>query len=178
MSWVDPSTRITGTLITSSIWNQDVVANPIALKTPPSNMSTLNEGTVYTTTSTSFSDVDATDGKFSLDVTTKGGRLLVISMLCVQVNNNSGRVYFDATYDGTRIGSDDGMLAADGGALTNFATAMLPYTFIARTGALAADTYTVRLQWKVSSGHTATIYNGAGTSNRDVHPQFIVVELS
>ena len=31
MAYVAPSTRTTGTLITASIWNQDVVANPIAL---------------------------------------------------------------------------------------------------------------------------------------------------
>lgn len=33
MAWVSPSTRTTGTLITAAIWNQDVVANPIALRT-------------------------------------------------------------------------------------------------------------------------------------------------
>lgn len=31
MAYVAPSTRTTGTLITAAIWNQDVVANPIAL---------------------------------------------------------------------------------------------------------------------------------------------------
>lgn len=31
MAWVTPSTRTTGDLITAAIWNQDVVANPIAL---------------------------------------------------------------------------------------------------------------------------------------------------
>ncbi len=31
MAWVSPSNRTTGTLITAAIWNQDVVANPIAL---------------------------------------------------------------------------------------------------------------------------------------------------
>ena len=31
MAWVSPSTRVTGTLITAAIWNQDVVANPAFL---------------------------------------------------------------------------------------------------------------------------------------------------
>ena len=31
MAWVTPSSRSTGDLITAAIWNQDVVANPIAL---------------------------------------------------------------------------------------------------------------------------------------------------
>lgn len=31
MAWSTPSTRSTGDLITAAIWNQDVVANPIAL---------------------------------------------------------------------------------------------------------------------------------------------------
>ena len=31
MAYVAPSTRTTGTLITALIWNQDVVANPIAI---------------------------------------------------------------------------------------------------------------------------------------------------
>lgn len=32
MSWVAPSSRTTGTIITATIWNQDVVDNPIALR--------------------------------------------------------------------------------------------------------------------------------------------------
>lgn len=32
MSWVTPSTRATGEMITAAIWNQDVVANPKYLK--------------------------------------------------------------------------------------------------------------------------------------------------
>lgn len=32
MAYIAPSTRTTGTLITAAIWNQDVVANPIALR--------------------------------------------------------------------------------------------------------------------------------------------------
>lgn len=31
MAWITPSARTTGDLITAAIWNQDVVANPIAL---------------------------------------------------------------------------------------------------------------------------------------------------
>lgn len=31
MAYVAPSTRSTGTLITAAIWNQDAVANPIAI---------------------------------------------------------------------------------------------------------------------------------------------------
>ena len=33
MAWITPTTRSTGTLITASIWNQDAVDNPIALRT-------------------------------------------------------------------------------------------------------------------------------------------------
>lgn len=33
MAWVTPTTRTTGALITAAIWNQDVVENPVALRT-------------------------------------------------------------------------------------------------------------------------------------------------
>ena len=45
-----------------------------ALKDPPSADYVLNEGSDYTTTSTSFVDVDATN--LALSITTKGGDVL------------------------------------------------------------------------------------------------------
>ena len=42
MAWVTPSSRSTGDLMTAAIWNQDVVANPIALT--PAGLSVVLDG--------------------------------------------------------------------------------------------------------------------------------------
>lgn len=62
MSWVSPSTRTTGTLITAAIWNQDVVANPILLKDPITDAGGLRYSTIAITTATTTYEHDiATD---------------------------------------------------------------------------------------------------------------------
>lgn len=49
MAWVTPSTRTTGDLITAAIWNQDVVANPIAIL--PTGIGIIIDGAGSTITS-------------------------------------------------------------------------------------------------------------------------------
>lgn len=52
MAWVSPSSRTTGTLITAAIWNQDVVDNPLLLKTPVTDGGNLRFPGISTTTTT------------------------------------------------------------------------------------------------------------------------------
>lgn len=62
MAWVAPSSRTTGTLITASIWNQDIVDNPTLLKSPITDGGGLRLSTIATTTATSTYEHDiATD---------------------------------------------------------------------------------------------------------------------
>lgn len=178
MAWADPSSQTTGDLITASIWNQNIVSNSIALKTPPSAIYNGNESANYTVTATSFTDVDATAGKFSHDITTKGGRILVTGMFYLSANNTSARILFNITIDGVAQAADDGISGYDWGASWGV-NIRVPFTLCWwSTSAPAADTYTVNLQWKTTAGHTGTLYAGAGTANADVHPQYRVVELT
>jgi hypothetical protein len=161
MAYVAPSTRSTGNLVTATIWNQDVVANVIALKSPPEDSYTLNEASDYTTTSTSFVDIDSTNLK--LIVVTTGGDVEV------GFHGSFGgstllRVSLDIDIDGTRHAGDDGIicLGADNSVRRGHV-------------GLSAGSHTFKLQWKVNTG-TGTLYAGAGTAALDVHPQLWVVE--
>jgi hypothetical protein len=50
MAWVSPSTRTTGFLVTAAVWNQDVVANAIALRSQVAAHFVLSAG-MWTSTS-------------------------------------------------------------------------------------------------------------------------------
>lgn len=170
MTWTTPRTWADEELVTANLMNTHIRDNLNALKSPPSDNYEANEASDYTTTSTSFVDLDAT--KFSLTITTTGGDVLV------GFNGNfkctaSTVAFLDIDVDGSRVGGDDGIKVFDvnasiAGAFPSFARLI--------TG-LSAGTHTFKLQWRTGSG-TLTMYAGAGTSNADVHPQFWVREVS
>lgn len=170
MPYTEPTTRTTGELITASIWNTDIVNNIAALKTPPSDSYIANEGANYSTSSTSFTNVDATD--FSLDITTTGGDVM-IGFYCTVLNSGTGNTYLEITKDGVAILGDDGMMFVH----SSVANIRDPLSFVFLLTGLAAGTYNFKLQWKVSAS-TSTMYAGAGTGAADVHPQFWAREVS
>lgn len=168
MAWTTPPTVATNDLMTASYYNTYVVANLLALKSPPTDTYEVDEGANYTITATSFTNVDATD--LSLTITTTGGDVL-IGWNCLLNNNGASTINsFDVTMDGTRIGGDDGI---HGLFVSN---GYVPISFTRLKKGVAAGSHTFNLQCKVSGG-TATIYAGAGTSNYDFHPQFWVREV-
>lgn len=163
MTWTQPKTWASEPL-TSGDLNTHLRDNLEALKEPPSANYILNESSDYTTTSTSFVDVDAT--KLALTITTNGGDVMV--HFHAMVANSSQHTFWDIDVDGTRIGTNDGIVRGAGTSIVCFTRLI--------TG-LAAGSHTFKLQWKVNAG-TATLYAGAGTSNGDLHPQFWVREVS
>lgn len=165
MTWTTPRTWSTGELVTASLLNTHLRDNLDALKNPPSDSYLANESANYTTTSTSFVDVDATNLVFTLD--TGGGDVQVAFNGVVGGN---GTVYFDVEVDGVRFAGDDGITRT-----INGSTHAL--SFIILVEGLAAGSHTFKLQWKVSAS-TGTLYAGAGTANFDVHPQFWAREVS
>jgi len=173
MSYVAPTTKTTGTLITAAIWNQDVVANIVAIKDPPTDNQRADEASDYTSSSTTFVDVDsAGDPDFSLSITTTGGDIMVGFVGTMTNGTAAARAYIDIALDGVRQGLDDGLFEhqAAGGTL-------FPCGFVYLIRGVSAGTHTIKLQYKVSSG-TATIYAGAGSANADLHPQFWCREAS
>jgi len=123
----------------------------------------------YTTTSTTFVDVDGTN--MALAITTGARRVLVGFVGTVEQTVDGQLVDFDIDVDGTRVGGTNGLIrhrqyASNGG---NTMAENASFTFL--TDALTAASHTFKLQWKVSSG-SGTI-GGNSTSETC---QFYVIE--
>jgi hypothetical protein len=146
------------------------VDNLRALKNPPSAHYEPNESADYTTTSTSWTNVD-TSGKLTLSITTTGGDVM-LGFSGVVTKSTDGTVFFDVQVDGAGyVAGDDGLAAlwnSSGRGTVSFV----------RLVPLAAGAHTFTLRWKITGTGAATMYAGAGTANLDFHPQFWVRELS
>jgi hypothetical protein len=165
---------VVGEIPTAAIFNTHVRDNLDALKNPPTAAYNVNEVADYSTSSASFVDIDATD--LALAITTTGGDILVgfVGSLLITGGTPSGGVYFDVALDGTRKGGDDGICAA-----SNFRTdETVPVSFAYLIRSVPAGAHTLRLQWRTGTSTTATLYAGAGTAGRDLHPQFWIREVS
>lgn len=173
--WTSPRTWTTGELVTKTIMDTHVRDNLLALKDPSTKLFTLNQGSNYTTTSTTFTNVDNTVDTFNLTLTTYGGDVLIVAVLNVLRSASPTSVYFDVELDGARIGGDDGIVGQDDPENTAPGSTI---TLIRLHRSLAAGSHTFKLQWKLSAANTTTIYAGAGTANADLHGQFWVREVS
>jgi hypothetical protein len=167
-TWRTPVTWTVGQLVTATNLNEQLRDNLEFLKTPPTALHHVNQASDYTTTSTSFVDVDATN--LSLTIVTAGGDVMIGFTGTVD-NNGAGKTYLDVAVDSVRMGGDDGLQAADNNAIT-----AEPMILCVLKQGLAPGSHTFKLQWKVQSG-TSTLYAGAGTTNLDLHPQFWVREV-
>lgn len=146
-----------------------MIDNIEALKDPPSAEYTANEGSDYTTTSSSFVDVDGTN--FVLGITTAGGDVMAHFHGSLLLTGGATG-HFDVVVDGVLHAGDDGIIVQ----LAGGSPEVVGFTVLI-TG-LSSGFHTFRLRWKTSSGGTLTLFAGAGTANRDVHPQFWVREVS
>jgi hypothetical protein len=175
MSYTAPRTWVTLEFVDVTLFNTHIRDNLIALKDPNSAVSTLNESSDYTTTSTTFVDVDATDGKLSLSLTlTVTADVFIFFTGGGETDTAPYRANFDVTQDGIQVGGDDGLTVISQTGVSN----AVRIGFCHLCSAVAAGTHTYKLQWKTSAG-TFKLYAGAGTAlNKDIHPQFIVREMS
>lgn len=158
------------TTLASADMDTYVSDNLDALKDPPAGYATLNEASNYTTTSTNFVNVDATEGKLQHTIAVVGSRVFVGGTLVVS-HASPSRIYFDVAIDGTVQGGDDGYAGihpSDAGLLKTL-------TFEVPITGITPGSRIFTLQWKVFAG-TATLYAGAGTANFDLHSTFWVEE--
>lgn len=178
MGWTTPQ-NWTSTPFTASNLNTQIRDNFLALKDPPSAIYDANEGTDLSLASTSWADVDATEGKFQQTLTTNGGAIMV----CLNASFGASAAlvfYLDVMVDGvpygvTTLGAGDGLLATRMEAVGTAIDAQVFFFRILQN--IAAGSHIFKLRYKVNTG-TATLYRGAGTANADIIPQFFVREIS
>jgi hypothetical protein len=119
----------------------------------------------YTTTSTSFTDVDGTN--LSLTITT-GARRVLIGFSGGCSNSGADTLFFDVQVDGVRQGGDFGLTGENEGS-----NGYRNYSFTYLTDALSAGSHTFDLQWRNVNGTTSTMYGAASSAT---WPVFWVVE--
>lgn len=173
MAWSTPKTWSTGELVTSSLLNTHLRDQLIFLKDPPTGQYTLNQGSDYTTTSSTYVDVDGTN--LALTLVTAGGDVLVGFYGTFQHSTANAAVALDISVDGVRQGGDDGLITGRAASTQN---GYLPIAFVAMVRGLSAGSHTIKLQWKTTAA-TATLHAGAGSATYgDSHPQFWAREVS
>lgn len=167
MAWTQAKTWGNEPLVAGDM-NTHLRDNLEALKDPPQGGTDIDNVSDYSTTSSTFVDVDATD--FSTTITTHGSDVLVT--LCVTVAGATNYAFFDIEVDGTRVGADDGILKKHCDS-----TAPDSMTLYYWVKGLAAGSHTFALQWKASTG-TIKLYGGQGAAGTQLHGQWDVREVS
>lgn len=145
MAWVNPPSRSVGTLITPTIWNQDVVANLLYLKAPPLTRRGFES---FTTSSTSYVPVHETQNI----ITASGGRVLFIATgTAYQEASSPLNVYLTLYVDGVKLttANDEGLVRVW---VPGTAHAHVPWTILYSTSTLTAAMHTFRIYAKVNAG--------------------------
>ena len=169
-NWTTPKTFAEDEVLTYLDVNTYLSDNTEFLFDRPSDEYVVDGGTDYTTTSTTFVDVDATNLK--LEITSGGSHLLVHGHIILSNVSVSAYVYLDIEVNGVRQGGQAGIV----GMRSVSANDRTTVTF-SRLLDLPADDYEIKLQWRVSAG-TAKMYNGdAAAANLDFEGQFWVHEI-
>ena len=172
MAWTTPKTWAVDELVTASMLNTHLRDNLNALKAPPTASVEVDDSADYTTTSTTFTDVDA---ELELTITSAGGDLMVGFVGTIYHNTAAAYVYFNLALDDVDQAGDDGMFFAQPNKGNTHGDGAISFVYLLRS--VSAGEHTITLRWKVSTG-TATLFAGAGTSGKDVHPQLWVREIS
>lgn len=166
-----------GDTIASATWGNIVKADIEYLLGRPKGSTFRDNNGNYTTTSTSFVDVDATNLKQT--ITISGSTVLVGfsgSIITTDVGN-VGHVCFDIDVDGTRAGTggtDGVMMIYDDGNASRPANA----SFTVLITGLTAGSHTFKLQWRVNnSANTAALTSGSGSGGTDNKPNLYAVEV-
>lgn len=111
----------------------------------------------YTLATGTFVDVDATNMK--LTITTGARRVLVVVSGMATSNVGTGYVYLDVDLDGTRLSNQaNGIITVRG-----LNGDWYPIGFSWLTDILSAGSHIFKLQWRATTGTTASLY-GAGSA--------------
>ncbi|MBN1286160.1 MAG: hypothetical protein JXB47_12250 [Anaerolineae bacterium] len=154
MAWTNIPDKNTGDQMDETWYDTHFKANMEYLLNPSHQCILRVNSSNYTTTSTSWVDVDATN--LAITLTTYGGPVLVVFSGYGSHSVSNGSIYLDIAVDGSRVSGVAGIMitAAATGELQNLSFAVLV------TG-LSAASHTIKLQWKVATG-TATLFSATG----------------
>jgi hypothetical protein len=157
-----------GEVISSSGWGNLVKADIEYLFNRPADVDKVDNAASYTTTSTSFTDINATN--LGITMTVASGKVLLLFTGVVSMTGGTTR--FDFDIDGTRYCSagTDGLAG-----LTSVNAATV--SMCALVTGLSAGSHTFKVKWWVTSGQTATLYAGNGVAAQDWIPSFAAIEV-
>lgn len=169
MAWTAPKTW-TSEPLTSIDLNAQLRDNQNYLKDRMDNSGhfTADAAGNYTTTSTSFVDVDATN--LSLTLRTHGGDALLGFTAAVYSQSNGGKIFFNVAVDSVDYFAGNGitqLTILNAGDVHRHK----PLCLVVLIPGLSADSHTFTLRWKTSNHNTAVI------ETVHLHPQFWVKEL-
>lgn len=148
MAWTDLTNVTTGQLIDATLFN-NILDNQRYLLERAAASQIYVAGSNYTTTSTSFVDVDATNLKIT--IAPASDRLLVLATARFYVKGNL--TCLDLAANSVRAGDTNWGLAATSSTEAQTITVAGYWS-----GLTPGNNYDVTLQWKTSSG-TAMIFN-------------------
>jgi len=122
----------------------------------------------YTTTSTSYVDVDATNLAPQINCATNDILLITVTAM---LSPGSGTLIFSVNVGGTDLGDTDGLIFCPTG------ISQMPGTFaiqhVVTSGQITSGHTTVKLRFKVGSGSAGTVYNRSAV----VRPYISVANL-
>ena len=169
MAWTTPKTW-TSEPLTSIDLNAQLRDNQNYLKDRMDNSDSFTASGPgnYTTTSTAFVDVDATN--LSLTLSTHGGDVLLGFTAAVYSQSNGAKVFFNVSVDSVDYFAGNGITQ-----LTILNSGEVhrhrPLCLVVLIPGLSAGSHTFTLRWKTSNYNTAVI------ETVNLHPQFWVQEI-
>ena len=170
MAYTTPVDFIAGDPLLAAELN--LVQNNIrALHTADIEHYSINEVADYTTTSSSFVDIDATN--LALTLITEGGDVEV-HFYGTFSSSVSSNMNLEIDVDGSPYGGDGGIGLVALNTPPNQGERFVSFSCLV-TG-LTAGSHTFKIQWLTASG-TVTLYAGVGTGVFAVHSQFWAKEV-
>ena len=173
-TWTTPATFSTGQLVAASDLNTYVRDNTSYLLNRPLGAIKRDNNADYTTTSTTFVDIDGTNLAITL---TPSGSAILMGFTGMSYWVTAFGPMFDFTIDGVRYASagQDGL---GQGVLASGTQYACPITLTAlATGLTPGVAHTVKIQWKTRSGGTGEVFSGDNTAGQDWIPTLWAVEV-
>jgi hypothetical protein len=161
MAWTTPATFTSGQVVSAADLNAQVRDNMAYLLSRPAQMIQRTQASSYTTTSTTFTNVDGTN--LIINLTTSGSRVLLGFNGIFLSGVNNQRTFYDVTIDGVRFNSVSNLGIVNTRPQTAGEYEHVAFQVI--SAPLTPGSHTYRLQWRCDFNSTAaTLYATTATA--------------